>query len=90
VWQAIALRAGPQAFEQKLPIRTESAPESTVDGMNICLVQLSEALPPDAVPELSDVKTATHLDDTKSLTVRAAEPVTSYHEPPCVTRFTAW
>jgi hypothetical protein len=40
--------------------------------MNICLVQFGEALSPDAVPELSDVKAATHLDDTESLTVRTA------------------
>jgi len=89
MWQAIALRTIPQTFEQKPPIRTESASESTVDGINICFVQLGEALSPDAVSELSDVKAAAHLDDAKSPTVRAAGPATLYHEPPSITRFAA-
>lgn len=90
MWQVAVRRVGPKAFEQELLIRTEGASKPTADVMSICLVQLGEALPPDAVPELSDVKATTHLDDTEGVTVRVAGSATSYHEPPRVTRFAAW
>jgi hypothetical protein len=74
--QATALWAATETFEQELPIRDESVSEPITDDMNISLVQLGEVLSPDAVPELSDVKAATHLDDTGRLMVPVAGPVT--------------
>lgn len=50
--------------------------------MSICLAQFGEALSPDAVPELLDVKATTQLDDAERLTVRSAELASCNREPP--------
>jgi hypothetical protein len=86
VRQASALRASTEAFKKKLIIKAKSTLEFTADDVNIRLV--GEGLSPDAAPKLSNMKAATHLDDTEGLTIRAAGPVglcTWHPEPPGLT-----